>query len=499
MAILNTVLPANITEYPNSFKRQGAFPLERYSVFYAIEADADKGIAAKTAFQAAKDYAQNNPIAYVGQVISVVSVQNNVASVDVYKIVQKLNNNDIIHDLELVGDAEAITAANAAIAGLTTRIQNAETSITTLQEIVNGKGEGEAHVKGLIEKVADAQGLLNNISNTVSTHIEDTKEFNTRISTLESAGYATTGQVATAKQEAIDAAVLRVLGEGVDEDFDTLKEVAQWILSDTSGAANIITRLSNIEKDYLLEADKTELQGNINTVDGKFTAVNQSITNINKLIGDLPEGAVSTTVIAYIKEAIDALKIGDYAKVSVLNELSGTVNTLSGKIDKVSTKADSNETAITSINNKLAGIADDKTVVDLLNGKVDKVEGSRLINASEIAILSKLSLNDGQVEIGGTIAAGSVTGLPQKIADILDSTAEDEGALLSGKVDARHLNSNLAALITGAVQTNKLNSNEFKTETDGTVSLNKVNLSKVEQTEGDWLILNGGDSTNSWN
>lgn len=490
MAILNTVLPANITEYPNSFKRQGAFPLERYSVFYATET--------KTALQEALAYAQSNPIAYVGQVVSVVTVNENTASVDVYKIVQKVTGDSIVHDLEIVGDAEAITAANAAIADLTSRMEAAEGSITSLQEIVNGEGEGETHVKGLAEKLADAETLLSTVSGKVDTHIENTKEFNTRISTLESAGYATTGEVETAKNEAIEAAVTRVLGEGVNEDFDTLKEVAEWILSDTSGAANIITRLGDIEKDYLVEADKTELQGNINNVDAKFTNVNKSITDINNLIGTLPEGAVSTTVVAYIQEAIDALKIGDYAKISALNELAGTVTTLSGTIDNVSTKADSNESAINSINSKLAGI-EDTTVKALLDNKVDKVEGSRLINASEIAILSKLSLNDGQVEIGGTIAAGSVTGLPQKIADILDSTAEDEGALLSGKVDARHLNSNLAALITGAVQTNKLNSNEFKTETDGTVSLNKVNLSKVEQTEGDWLILNGGDSTNSWN
>ena len=508
MAILNTVLPANITEYPNSFKRQGAFPLERYSVFYATET--------KTAFQEALAYAQSNPIAYVGQVVSVVTVNENTASVDVYKIVQKVTADSIVHDLELVGDAEAITAANAAIAGLTTRMVAAEGSITSLQEIVNGTGEGEDHVKGLNEKLADAETLLDivsgkadtnatdieNLNSKVDTHIADTKEFNTRISNLESAGYATIGEVTTAKDEAIETAVTRVLGEGVNEDFDTLKEVAEWILSDTSGAANIISRLSNIEKDYLVEADKTELQGNIDDVDAKFTGVNQSITAINNLIGSLPEGAVSTTVVAYIQEAIDALKIGDYAKVSALNELAGTVTTLSGKIDNVSTKANSNESAINAINNKLAGI-EDTTILALLENKVDKVSGSRLINTDEIAKLEKLSLENGELGISGTVSAGNVTGLPQKIADILDSTDEsgtgNEGTLLNGKVDTRHLNSNLAALISGAVQANKLNVNEFVKDTDGTISLKKVNMSKLEQAEGEWLILNGGDSTNSWN
>lgn len=59
MAKLLTGIPTNLTEYPNSFKRQGAFPLEAYSIFYNLET--------------AKDYSKNNPIAYVGQIISVIS------------------------------------------------------------------------------------------------------------------------------------------------------------------------------------------------------------------------------------------------------------------------------------------------------------------------------------------------------------------------------------------------------------------------------------------
>lgn len=65
MAELLTKLPTNLTEYPNSFKRQGCFPLEAYSVFYAT--------ADKTAFEAAQDYATNNGIAYVGQTLAVVT------------------------------------------------------------------------------------------------------------------------------------------------------------------------------------------------------------------------------------------------------------------------------------------------------------------------------------------------------------------------------------------------------------------------------------------
>ena len=77
MAELLTKIPTNLTEYPNSFKRQGAFPLEAYSVFYATED--------KTAFEAAQDYATNNGIAYVGQTLAVVTtnVENSTVVDDV--------------------------------------------------------------------------------------------------------------------------------------------------------------------------------------------------------------------------------------------------------------------------------------------------------------------------------------------------------------------------------------------------------------------------------
>jgi hypothetical protein len=58
MAKKLTSVPTNLTEYPNSFKRQGAFPLEAYEIFYDIsEAEA---------------YAQSD-LAYVGQTLKVVS------------------------------------------------------------------------------------------------------------------------------------------------------------------------------------------------------------------------------------------------------------------------------------------------------------------------------------------------------------------------------------------------------------------------------------------
>lgn len=439
--------PFAVTEYPNSFTRQGAFPLDNSTVIYNVVADAENNVEYKSALDVAKEYAQTSGIAYVGQILSVVEVGINSVKVDVYKIDDEAGN------ISKVGDDVAITQANAAIAALQERIAQAENRVTTLEEAVNGKGEGEEHVKGLTEKVADN-------AQAISGHNTRIGSLEGKVSTLETTG-ATKEEVATAKSEAIEAAVTRILDGSVAEDFDTLKEVAEWITSHTSEATELINRLTAVENDYLKGADKTELTNSINAL----------IT----FVGTLPESATSTNVVAYISEAIAALNIGDYAKASALQTLSETVTGISTKVDK--------------------NAGDISTINQNLENKVDKVEGSRLINSDEIEKLSKLTLQDGELGVSGTVAAGNVTGLPQRIADIFNST--EEGAVLNEVVKARHIDSNLVNLINGAVQTSNLNTAEFKVE-GNTLNIHKINVNKLEQTEGEWLILNGGDANNTW-
>lgn len=53
-----------------------------------------------------------------------------------------------------------------------------------------------------------------------------------------------------------------------------------------------------------------------------------AIADLKKFVGELPEGAAATTVVAYIAEAIAALSIGDYAKTADVNQLlTGYVKT----------------------------------------------------------------------------------------------------------------------------------------------------------------------------
>lgn len=81
------------------------------------------------------------------------------------------------------------------------------------------------------------------------------------------------------------------------EAYDTLKELADWLAGHETDAAAMNSQIST---------NKTD------------------IANLTALIGTLPEGATSTTIVGYIAEAIAGIGIGDYAKTT---EVTTAINT----------------------------------------------------------------------------------------------------------------------------------------------------------------------------
>ncbi len=129
---------------------------------------------------------------------------------------------------------------------------------------------------------------------------------------------------------------------GADASYDTLKEIADWILSDTTGAAkmaNDITRLDAI-------------------LDG---------------IGGTDEQA---TVVAYVTAMIEALGIGDYAKTADMN------TALAKKVDKV----DGSRLMTNAEGTKLAGIAEGAQVNVIEKIKVNGVEKTPTDKGVDITI-----------------------------------------------------------------------------------------------------------------
>lgn len=416
--------------FPLNFRRGNPNPLDNSSVWASLEA--------------AKNYAATDPVAYVGQILTVVDHVNNVATV--YAIQDEAGNLKKV-GTSPVGDESTITVAgdgtvslygvsglelnrtddggqvtkityqpllvdgkltwvepsSTTVEGLATEIQSLKTRVDAVESNNNTAIEG---INSKIGTVTEGKTVVEMINDAKTEATYDDTALSGRVATIEGDYLKAADKtaienkmatdIATAKTEAIET----VLGEAVPEDFDTLKEIAAWIQSDTTASAQLVTRVTNIENDYLKGADKTELQGKIDALES--------------FVGTLPEGATSTTVIAYIKEVVDGIKIGDYAKAADLTALTNRVKALEdvGAEKNIINSVDAEQFAVDGTRKlTMKPIAIEKVtgLSAAIDSKVDKVEGSRLISSDEATKLEKLVLSaDGTVEISGEINASNV-------------------------------------------------------------------------------------------
>lgn len=481
--------------FPLNFRRGNPNPLDNSSVWASLEA--------------AQTYAASDPVAYVGQILTVVDNANGVATV--YSIQDEAGTLKKV-GTSPVGDESTITVAEdgtvslygvsgleldrveedgsttkinyqpllvdgkltwvepsaTTVEGLATEIEGLKTRISALEGTVGDES------KGLVKGVADNTAAINAINNKIGT-VEDGKNVVQMITEATYDDTALTGRVtaiegdyltsndktaletkmatdiATAKTEAIEA----VLGEAVPENFDTLKEVAEWIQSDTTASAQLITRVTNIENDYLKGADKTSLQGEIDALE--------------TLVGSLPEGAASTTVVAYIQEVVDALKIGDYAKASDLTALANRVQVLEdvGAEKNVIASVDTGSFTVDAERKLLLNDVPMTKVTglsDALNGKVDKVEGYTLLSPTDKTKLDALVVGESGVEISGKVNAANVEGLGNWITTNRDAVpgllSATEATKLAGIADGAQVNVLEAVAIDGvnlAIEGKKVN------------------------------------------
>lgn len=547
--------------FPLNFRRGNPNPLDNSSVWGSLEA--------------AQTYATSDPVAYVGQILTVVDNTNGIATVysiqDEAGTLKKVGTSPIgdestitvaedgtislfgVDGLELTrtevdgsttkinyqpllvdGKLTWIEPSATTVEGLATEIEGVKTRLSVVESTV-GNVEG-----GLIKDVADntsgieaintkigivteGKTVVEMISDAKTEAIYDDTALIGRVAAIEGDYLKAADKTALEAKMAADIStaktetVAAIMGEaGIDEKYDTLKEIADWILSDTTSSAELITRVTNIENDYLKGEDKTVLQGEIDALE--------------TFVGTLPEGAISTNVVAYVKEVVDGLKIGDYAKAADLTALTGRVSTAEGKITLLE-KVGAEKNIIASVdevqfavdvnrNLTLLDIAMGKVtgLINALAGKVDKVEGSRLITSDEATKLEKLVLSeDGTVEVSGEINASNVKELGSWIATNRDtvlgllSTANETklngvesgaqvnkieqvkvgGTLL--EIAEKVVNIPIAGESLGVVKSAS-GENKIAVAEDGTMEVNSLNVNKLAQGEGDTLILDGGAS-----
>lgn len=182
----------------------------------------------------------------------------------------------------------------------------------------------------LVDKIADilvAEGATNGTIAVngvdVAVHGLAALAYKAEVSETELAAALKATIDAKAKQSDLD--VLTGTGEGsISKMIDSaLNEFATNVTDD--GVVNSYKELIDWAATHGAEA--TELAGGI-------AANETAINDLKALVGALPEGATSTTVVAYIAEAIAAIGIGDYAKTT---EVTAAIN---GALASYYTKTD---------------------------------------------------------------------------------------------------------------------------------------------------------------
>lgn len=304
-----------------------------------------------------------------------------------------------------VADAKAgletkISAADAKATGAQTAVDNLSTYVGTIPEgatatdvvsYVNEKTAGivtDASLAALTARVDTAEG-----------DIETAKD---DITALQGRADAVDGKVATlvgedagksARTIANEELTKQLVPEGAKESLDTLQEIAAWIQNHPDDAS----------------------------------AMNAAISALKTKVGDIPEGATATTVVAYIKELVDAEKTRAISAEGALDT----------RIDAVEAKLGDGEGSISKQIEAAVKVETDARVAadSALDGKIttakaaaDKAQGD--VDALTDVVASKAAAAD------VTALTTRVTAAEKDIDDLQAAIAPD-GAVTVAIADAK--------------------------------------------------------------
>ena len=276
----------NFMGLPMNIQRGNPIPLDDSSVYY------DRATM--------ESYAKSGVTAYVGQIITLVDetaktceaymISNEAGTL--VKLAQTTASGDLAHD---VAELQTQVASLIEKVGVAKEGENEATGLYALIATAQAQADkGVVDAKNADDKAQNAQDDLDALEAVVGA--DDSTGLRKRIKANEDAigvlngTEATEGSVAKAVKDAIDDFATKATDDGT---INTFKELVDWVASHPEVAEG-------------LQADITKLE---NILAGFGTTENP-------------------TVKAYVDGAINALKIGDYAKVADLTALAERVSAL---------------------------------------------------------------------------------------------------------------------------------------------------------------------------
>lgn len=245
-----------------------------------------------------------------------------------------------------VADAQAgletkISAADAKAAAAQTAADNLKAYVGTIPE-----GATSTDVVSYVnEKTADiaTDASLSALTKRVDTAEGDIKTAKGDITALQGRADAVEGKVTalvgedagkSARTIANEELTKQLIPEGAKESLDTLQEIAAWIQKHPDDAS----------------------------------AMNAAIEALKTKVGDIPEGATATTIVAYIKELVDAEKA---RATGVESGLDTRVKTVEAKL------GDGDGSVAKQIEAAVKVETDARTAADgVLEGKITTAQGA---------------------------------------------------------------------------------------------------------------------------
>ena len=374
---------------PLNIRRGNPNPLDNSAVWASLDA--------------AKNYAKTDPTAYVGQIISVVDNENSV--VDVYKINDTAGNLVLVGTVTL-GDDQSIVKNDDDTLSLYDfgkkyyKFVAAEGDVAAHYEAVEGWKDGlEPKVSGGVlawyepnpTTVDGLQSSINTLRADVDTNKESIKANTDAIAVLN--GDKTT--------EGSVAYQIAAVVAGANADFDTLKEIADWIAAHPDSVATINAAIKgNTDAIDALE----ELVGTDAVVDQIAAAIEElniaqyakaadledaveditaNADAIEELQGLVGEGTVDERINAAIKETVDGVEQDKFA----LREHGHTVADVSGLGAALDTKA-TNDT-VNAIDLRVKAIEDGlETAIDAAIQEHNTAADAKYETIENVALLS---------------------------------------------------------------------------------------------------------------
>lgn len=268
--------------FPLSIKRGNPAPVDTTAVWYN-----------KTELEA---YAASGATAYVGQILTLVAdgkceaymISNEAGTL--VKLAQTTASGDLAHDVVTIQSQvnNLVAKIGAPAAG-----EDAATGLyKDIADVLAIANKGVTDAATAQDAAEAAQGDVDKLKTVVGS--DDTAGLRKRIKDNEDAIGTLRGTDTDKSARTIAAEEVAKVVNGAPESFDTLKELSDWISTHGTDA----------------------------------TAMNTAITKLQGIVAGIGGEGEKATVVAYVTDAIAALKIGDYAKAADLTALAARVKNL---------------------------------------------------------------------------------------------------------------------------------------------------------------------------